>query len=221
MMPYSAWLKLRFVQSFLAKTKNWTWEDLVALAVQSHGRSELSRQEVIQLCGLLKQANLSKPPAACYPASFVKSPCAPGDLVWKTNREKQVQATHYQAGSKGLQLVFASVEDQLSWVGSWLDSDPRASWAELLARQQARWRYSEPAPTDWPVSDVAAKRLRRTQTRAAAEQLPLPDNSTLDKRYWGLEVGNRLRHASKPPLVVTQVRLNVGQPPTLTLEESA
>lgn len=219
MMPLAMWLKLRFVRSLLAKLKGWTWEDLAAFAVQTHGRAELTRKEVVALCALLKQAGLSKPAACHYQALPPRGPCAPGDLVWRQNPEKLPASTGYQLGSKRLQLRFDSLADHLAWVGQLLDGDARASWLTLLQREHARWRYTQELPADWPVSPEAAARHGRTQARLQAERLPLPDNATLEKRYWGLDVGDRLVHKTQPALQVTQVRLNAGQPPTLTLEE--
>lgn len=219
MMPLAMWLKLRFVRSLLAKLKGWTWEDLAAFAVQTYGRAELFRKEVVALCGLLKQAGLSKPAACHYDALPPRGPCAPGDLVWRQNPEVNQASTGYTLGSKRLQLRFGTVEDHLAWVGQLLESDPRASWLTLLQREHARWRYTQAAPADWTLTPEAKARHRRTQTRLQAERLPLPDNATLDKRYWGLDVGDRLVHETRPALQVTQVRLNAGQPPTLTLEE--
>lgn len=219
MMPVAMWLKLRFVRSLLAKLNGWTWEDLVAFAIQTHGRTELDRKEVVELCSLLKQAGLSKPAACHYTQLPPWGPCAPGDLVWRRNQARPVPATLFQAGSTGLQLRFASEAEHLAWVAGLLAQDPRASWHTLFKREQARWRYSQPAPGSHPLAQAAQTRHARTQAGISAERLPLPDNATLEKRYWGLEPGDRLTHAHKPTLVVTQVRLNAGQPPTLTLEE--
>jgi hypothetical protein len=220
MMPLAMWLKLRFVRSLLAKLVGWTWEDLAAFAMQTHGRFELSRAEVVALCALLKHAGLSKPAACHYQQLPASGPCPPGDLVFRRNVARPCNETCYHAGDRGLQLRFASQDEHLAWVGQLLDSDGRASWHTLLRREQARLRYSAQPETSHPLTPAAAQRQARTQRRLAAERLPLPDNATLEKRYWGLEPGDRLVHPQRPALVVTQVRLNAGQPPTLTLEEA-
>lgn len=223
-MKPEEWLRLTTVIKVRNKLATWTRDDVVALANQEFGSSELTRQQVAELCEKLKHKRIEKPGKQFYLTNSVETGATPlefkliknpGHVSWKE--------THWTYSNNHAVLLFSGVKDATHWAFSLVEQNPRQSWHETYKswRQKTNLKnFSWNKVEDYPANSILRKVLNRRLSQDNTICTPLPDNADIKKQYWGLDVGDVLLKEDEVMKVI-EVRSNLDTPPTITFKRAS
>lgn len=211
------WLRFGVVSQALKKLKDWSYEDLVALAIQQFGTTWLNKQQLVALIKHLREKQPAKAELAYYaqvPGKIFKH-----EVVWRNNPVGEA-TTGWKDAAGHLKPVFANAEDTLDYALALLVVDETLSWKELqaIAKRSQQKQQFNPLVPNGPVAPALQKTIAKQAQQLKALLAPMPDNLDLNRRYWSLEPGDSVLDAKGHLKAVLSVQINPGKPPTVRIE---
>lgn len=217
-MKTSEWLKSTPLVKVTNSLRDWTRDDLISLAVQEFNTTDLSKMQLIQLISKLKEG-IRKPARA---VDIKVTPVPVGSKVRLVSNPSHIgdKTEWYWAGTKPA-LRFSSHEDIALWATTLLMKDTtRSNWSGILKDWYKKTDLKTYDSGLWPVPETAecTRLVERYRKARKASLMPLPDNDTLNRRYWSLGPGDALQGPFSK-WSVTNVKLTMDGPPVVSLEE--
>lgn len=225
-MKVEHWLRNSLVIKMRNRLSTWMREDFIAFAEAEFGTIELTKIQVSQLVEKLKHPQVTKPPKQLsdkYKATASYNG-VPVELVFKDNQGVTNWPNTYWYLTEGrAEIRFSSPRECANWAFSLIRNYPKDNWSGLVYRWKEMTKLRNFRPEELqlehlPVSNDLVKNLNMLTKQSYKLTVPLPDNASLEKQYWGLSEGDRLVNPDGEQLIVKQVRSNLDGPPTVSFE---
>lgn len=197
------------LRTTLKHLNSWSNQDVVALANQMFGSTDLNNKQILELIKVLKFETTNKPPLEFY----TDVPEGVGfEIKFKPNHLKLADTTYNYIQKGFVKTKFSTLQESLEFALAVIQ-DSKVPWEQALSDyMESRRVYTFKSSEPLRGYENKLKDIKSLTT-------PLPDNADDYKKYWGLQSGDKLEDDLGNTYVITQVRPTLDNPPTVVYEK--
>lgn len=209
------WLKNPQIIKIRNKKLDWTREDIVSLCIEMFATTDISNKQLSVLINKLQDPATTKPETIHEISSDIEV-----KTVYTSPTKPRKKSMWLRRGKYAMPY-FIGLPELYKWISDvYQTSNYRDNWFTTLNDYKKSFEVSVVDKDRLIDIDIDLELSNFLDKRSKANlklSTPLPNNSNINKLYWGLETGDKLQNKDGTWLV-TEVRPSIDSPPTVVIK---